>query len=137
MNKKFLITLVIILIVILIGIGLSYLYSKNNWGCALDSQGTKYYVLKSELNNYQDKTIDYNTIKEFKNKDVYAEDSNDCFGRHYYKVKNGGQLIGVDANAFSEYLSGEKFNGSFCSNGALIEQGGNGPFFVRNACAGT
>jgi len=144
-QKGFVIPLLIIIAVLVIGGGVYYSYKKNNWGCALDSQGTKYYVLKSDLNAYKDKienyqgsqfTNDSNMIGELRNKDiVYAENSNDCYGKHIYKIKNNGELITVDFKIFNEYFNGEKFNKNLCSDGALISQSGNSPFFINyNFC---
>ena len=137
--------LIVVALLIITG-GIFYSYKKNNWGCALDSQGTKYYVLRSELDGYKDKIENYsgsrffndiNIINELRNKDIYAEDSNNCYGKHTYKIKNNGQSVIVDLNIFKEYLSGEKFNKNLCGDGILIEQSGNSPFFIKNTCAGT
>ena len=140
MNK----TIIIFALLILIG-GIFYLNKKNNWGCALDGQGTKFYILKSDLNAYKDKienydgsqyTNDLNMINKLKNESVvYAEDSNNCYGKHVYKIKNDEQLITVNLDSFNEYLSGEKFNRNLCENGTLVEQSGNSPFFIKyNFC---
>ena len=122
-----------------------YLNKKNNWSCALDSQGIKFYVLKSDINIYKDKiedyngsqfTNDWNIIDELKNKSVvYAEDSNSCYGKHVYKIKHNGQLTTINLESFNEYLTGEKFNKNLCENGALVEKSGNSPFFIKyNFC---
>ncbi|MEI6190874.1 MAG: hypothetical protein WCP24_00720 [bacterium] len=144
-QKGFVAPLLIVIAVLVIGSGIFYSYKKNNWGCALDSQGIKYYVLKSDLNVYKDKiesyqgsqfTNDRSMIDELRNKNVvYAEDSNNCYGKHTYKIKNNSELTAVDLKVFNEYLSSEKFNKNLCTDGALISQSGNSPFFINyNFC---
>ncbi|MEI6191427.1 MAG: hypothetical protein WCP24_03645 [bacterium] len=140
MKKIKIIPIIIFVAIILVG-GIYYLSQKNNWGCALDSQGIKIYVKALDLNVYQDKIEsnnggqilnDRNVITELRNKDItYAEDSNDCYGKHIYKIKINGELTAVNQKSFNEYLSGEKFNKNLCSEGAMIRQSGNSPLFVK------
>lgn len=140
-QKGSVITLLVIVVVLIIGGGIFYSYKKNNWGCALDSQGTKRYVLKSDLQTYKDKIEDYNGSQFFNDHNiatelrtsnaVYAEDSNNCYGKHVYRIKKEGQLNDVSKEVFNQYLT-EKFNNNLCENGALIQQSGNSPYFVKN-----
>jgi len=140
MTKIKIISIIIFVAIILIG-GIYYLSQKNNWGCALDSQGISIYVKKSDLNVYQDKIKfnnggqilnDRNVIAELRNKDItYAEDSNDCYGKHIYKIKINGELTTVNQKNFNEYLGSEKFNKNLCGEGVMIRQSGNSPYFVK------
>ena len=146
MKKIKIILMILFVAVILVG-GIYYLSQKNNWGCALDSQGITIYVKASDLNVYQDEIKfnnggqilndngvlnDRNVITELRNKDItYAEDSNDCYGKHIYKIKINGELITVNQKSFNEYLSGEKFDKNLCGEGAMIRQSGNSPLFVK------
>jgi hypothetical protein len=132
----------IFIIILIIG-GIFYLAKKNNWGCALDSQGTRIFIRAVDMEPYKDKINytnerksegylnDWNIINEIKNKDItYAEDSNDCYGKHTYKIKINGEMKIVDKNSFNEYLTGEMFNRNLCGEGAMIQQYLNSPYFV-------
>jgi hypothetical protein len=134
----------IFIIILIIG-GIFYLAKKNNWGCALDSQGTRIFIRAVDMEPYKDKINytnerksegylnDWNIINEIKNKDItYAEDSNDCYGKHIYRVKINNQLTTVDKNGFNDYLTADRFNGSLCANGLVIKQYGNSPIFVSD-----
>jgi hypothetical protein len=140
--KSLKIIIPIIILILIVG-GIFYLSKKNNWGCALDSQGTRIFIRATDLEPYKNKINftnerksegylnDWSVINELRNKDItYAEDSNDCYGKHIYKVKTNNQLITVDKNGFGDYLTEDRFNGSFCGNGIVITQYGNSPIFI-------
>jgi len=44
----------IFIIILIIG-GIFYLAKKNNWGCALDSQGTRIFIRAVDMEPYKDK----------------------------------------------------------------------------------
>jgi len=137
MTKIKIISIILFIAVILVG-GIYYLSQKNNWGCALDSQGIQIYVKASDLSPYLDfkdqrngqMLNDWNVLEELKNKDIaYAQDSNDCYGKHIYKIKINNELTVVDSNRFYKYLNSE-ISKNFCSEGVKIRQNGNSPLFV-------
>ncbi|MFA6553938.1 MAG: hypothetical protein WCS89_00310 [Candidatus Paceibacterota bacterium] len=137
-TRSFVISIVIIILVI---ISAKYYFLGPNLSCALDSQGIKFYILKSNLISYGDTRKhsdgsqsfdDWNIIDRIRNNaSIYAQDANNCYGKHTYQVKNENVLDVVSQKEFNTYLIGDKFNNNFCENAALLTQSGNSPVFVK------
>ena len=134
--------IILIIIVILVIIGAKYYFLGPNLGCALDSQGIKSYILKSDLVSYGSASKnsdgsqsfnDWNIIQRIRDSaSVYAQDTNNCYDKHVYQVKKENVLTVVSQEEFNSYLMSDKFNKNFCESAVQLTQYGNSPVFVND-----